>query len=105
MNNTIENERWGMISDSGNYYYTQVSKEFMLNPDISLKAKGMLCLLLSLPKDQRFYKYQLPQFSKDKRDGTSAAFEELVDGGYIEVVPNKSRKPQDWKYIIKDTLD
>ena len=102
MKDTLE---LGVVTHSGTHHYTQVSKEFMLNPNLSLKAKGMLCLLLSLPNDKRYYKYHLQEFSKDKRDGTSVAFEELVDAGYVTVIPNASRAPQDWKYMVRDTVD
>jgi hypothetical protein len=104
MNSNLE--ELGVVHNMGTHDYTQISKEFLLNPTLSLKAKGMLCLLLSLPSTQkRYYKYHLQEFSRDRRDGTSAAFEELVKAGYVTVIPNVTRKPQDWKYLIKDCID
>ena len=62
--------------------YTIIRNDILTNKNISLKAKGLLCLLLSLPNDWVIYKTQLSDFSSDGRDATTNAFNELVELGF-----------------------
>ena len=73
---------------------------------MSLKAKGLLCLLLSLPPDWIIYKTQLSQFSSDGRDATTCAFNELVEMGYITSVKlvNEKGQKMGYDYIVYDEI-
>ena len=64
-------------------YHARVPNETARDKDLSLKAKGLLCVLLSMDEDWKIYKKQIASFSKDKYDSTSAAFDELIEKGYI----------------------
>lgn len=82
--------------------FTQIPNEVLRDPNLSLKAKGLLGMLLSLPSDWCIYKTQLPQFTKDGRDGTIAAFNELVEYGFIAAIKKINSKGQfdGWSYIV-----
>lgn len=51
--------------------------------NLSWKAKGLMSYLLSLPDDWVVHKSELCNNSKDGRDATRAAFDELESSGYI----------------------
>jgi hypothetical protein len=74
--------------------FAQIPNKVLRDPSLSLKAKGLLSILLSLPSDWSIYKTQLPSFSKDGRDATTGAFDELVDAGYIVVIRRHNSKGQ-----------
>lgn len=64
-------------------FHARVPNDTARDKDLSLKAKGLLCVLLSMDEDWKIYKTQIAEFSTDKRDGTFAAFDELIEKGYI----------------------
>jgi hypothetical protein len=82
--------------------FTIIPNEVLKDQKLSLKAKGLLCILLSLPTDWAVYKSQLQQFSTDGRDATTASFNELVDNGYITAVRRINSKGQfmGWDYVV-----
>lgn len=86
--------------------YTIIRNDILTNKNISLKAKGLLCLLLSLPSDWVIYKTQLSDFSSDGRDATTNAFNELVELGYILSVQRVNEKGQKmgYDYIVYDEI-
>ena len=53
------------------------------NKTLSLQAKGLLALLLSFSDNFIIYKDSLCQFSKNGRDGTRSAFDELLKAKYL----------------------
>jgi hypothetical protein len=65
--------------------FTIIPNEPLQRSDISWKAKGLLCYLLSLPESWVLYKTELQNHSTDGRDSTTTGFDELVNIGYIEV--------------------
>lgn len=82
--------------------FVQIPNKVLRDPALSLKAKGLLSILLSLPNDWCIYKTQLPSFSKDGRDATIAAFDELVKAGYIVGVRRHNSKGQfaGYDYVV-----
>ena len=64
--------------------YTVISNAFVRDPSLSLKAKGMLCMLLSLPDDWNMSIKGLGSFYSDGMIASRAALSELKDLGYIE---------------------
>ena len=76
----------GKISKSkSNQKFTVIPNEILQEKELSWKAKGLICYLLSLPDDWVLYKTELQNHSTDGRDSTTAGFNELVSKGYIEV--------------------
>ena len=63
--------------------YVIVDKAFLLNEKISLKAKGLLALLLSYPDDWQFYEAEIVQHAADKVNSLKSGLKELIENGYI----------------------
>lgn len=63
--------------------WVTVDKGFIEDKDLSLKAKGMLLYLLSLPDDWKMYLAELVNHHKDGRDSVKSAIRELKDKHYV----------------------
>ena len=63
--------------------YVIVDKAFLMNEKISLKAKGLLALLLSYPDNWQFYEAEIVQHAADKANSLSSGLKELIENGYI----------------------
>ena len=67
-----------------NANYTVMSNEHLRNRDLSLKAKGLLSQMLSLPEE---WDYSLEGLSRINREGVDAirtGIRELEEHGYLE---------------------
>jgi hypothetical protein len=71
------------ISKDKNNPYVIVNKEFVNDPLISWKAKGILLYLLSKPDDWKVYESDIICHSTDGRDSVRSAIKELIENGYI----------------------
>ena len=67
--------------------YTSIANKALRDPRLSLRAKGLLALLLSLPDDWTFRLDWVVNQSREGRDATRAALRELRNAGYITTVP------------------
>ncbi len=68
---------------------------------LSWKAKGLHTYLLHLPNDWDVYLNDLKNRSKDGRDSTASAINELIDNGYIErKVKREKGKFASYEYTI-----
>ena len=63
--------------------YTIMANHHLKNRDLSLKAKGLLSVMLSLPEDWYFTVHGLVSICKEGRDSISGAVRELEEAGYI----------------------
>ena len=72
-----------------------IDKAFLLNEEISLKAKGLLALLLSYPDNWQFYKAEIVQHTSDKENSLNSGLKELIENGYIV---RKQRKDENGKF-------
>ena len=63
--------------------YTIMANHHLKNRDLSLKAKGLLSVMLSLPEDWHFTVHGLVSICKEGRDSISGAVRELEEAGYI----------------------
>lgn len=66
--------------------FTKIQNETLRNPNLSLKAKGLLGYLLSHDAKFEIRKTNIHKYSKDGYDSTNSAFKELEDNGYIKTV-------------------
>lgn len=84
--------------------YTQIPNEVLQRSDMSMKSKGLLCYLLSLPNDWVLYKTELHSHFKDGKDAINSSFEELVSHGYIvsEELPREAGKFVGFNYTVSD---
>ena len=63
--------------------YTVMSNHHLRNKALSLKAKGLLSLMLSLPEDWDYTTRGLASICKEGVDGIQATVRELENAGYI----------------------
>ena len=63
--------------------YTVMSNHHLRNKDLSLKAKGLLSQMLSLPEDWDFTLKGLSLINREQIDAIRAAVKELEQAGYI----------------------
>lgn len=62
--------------------FTVMSNHHLRNPRLSLKAKGLLSLMLSLPEDWDYTTKGLAYICKDGIDAISTTLRELEEQGY-----------------------
>ncbi len=84
--------------------YTQIPNEVLKRADMSMKSKGLLCYLLSLPHDWVLYKTELFNHFKDGRDAINTAFDELISLGYVvaEEIPREAGRFVGYNYTVSD---
>lgn len=63
--------------------YTIVDNNIFKNSKLTLKAKGMICTMLSLPDNWQFSEEGLAQLSNDSRTGIRSTLNELMEYGYL----------------------
>ena len=63
--------------------YTVISNHHLRNKDLSLKAKGLLSQMLSLPEDWDFTLKGLSRINREQIDAIREAVKELEQAGYI----------------------
>lgn len=82
--------------------YSQIPNAMLQDCNLSMKAKGLLSFLLSLPPDWVIYKSTLPSYFSDGYSAISSAWDELVDAGYILSVQmiGDGHKFQGWNHIV-----
>ena len=82
--------------------YTVMSNHHLRNANLSLKAKGLLSMMLSLPEDWNYTTRGLAKICKEGVDAIGAALRELEAAGYI--VRHKLRDRQgrisDTEYVV-----
>ena len=64
--------------------YTIIDNSIFKNEKLTLKAKGMICTMLSLPDDWTFSEMGLTQLSNDSRTGIRSTLNELQEFGYLK---------------------
>lgn len=63
--------------------YTIIDNNIFKNQKLSLKGKGMICTMLSLPDNWEFSEEGLTQLSNDSRTGIRSTLNELMEYGYL----------------------
>lgn len=88
--------------------FTTINNEFLRNQDLSLKAKGLLTLMLSLPDNWDYSISGLVAICKEGRSAIEAALAELKEAGYLEVVklkPNETKSGRfEYVYNVYESL-
>ena len=65
--------------------YTKIDNRYLEDKSISLKAKGLLTLMLSLPDNWKFNVNGLCLLCKESKNAVNSAIKELKDNKYLEV--------------------
>lgn len=63
--------------------YTVMSNEHLLDGKLSLKAKGLLSLMLALPDTWKYHRKGLAALTNDGTTAIENAIKELIDCGYV----------------------
>lgn len=82
--------------------YTIVDNNIFKNSKLTLKAKGMICTMLSLPDNWQFSEEGLAQLSNDSRTGIRGTLNELMEYGYLtrKQLKNDAGKFTNMEYTI-----
>ena len=82
--------------------YTVMSNHHLRDTDLSLKAKGLLSLMLSLPEDWDYTMKGLARICKDGIDSISGGIRELEAHGYLirERIRNENGQLGSIEYTI-----
>ena len=82
--------------------YTVMSNHHLRNTELSLKAKGLLSLMLSLPENWDYTTKGLARICKDGVDSICAGVRELEEQGYV--VRERVRNPNGQLGAIEYTI-
>lgn len=84
--------------------FTVIPNAMIQRPDLSAKAKGLLCYILSLPSDWVINKSEVHKHFKDGLDAIRSGFKELEKAGYILSVEIRNDKGhfKGYNYIVYD---
>ncbi len=84
--------------------FVVMSNRFLRNKDMSLKAKGLLALCLSLPEDWNYSLNGLVAICKESLTSIRSALKELEEFGHLKRVKTKNDKGQFvYEYILYET--
>jgi hypothetical protein len=84
--------------------FTQIPNHIINNKRLTLRAKGLFMVMLSKPDDWQFHEYELQTYSKDGREGTRKAMNDLISEGYVS--RHRRRCPltgqwEGWEYEVR----
>lgn len=84
--------------------YTVMANHHLRNTELSLKAKGLLSLMLSLPEDWDYTTKGLARICKDGVDSICSTVKELEEQGYVERRRLRNDKGQmtTVEYVIRE---
>lgn len=82
--------------------YTVIDNNIFRNQRLTLKAKGMICTMLSLPDDWEFSEDGLSSLSNDGKSSIRSTLKELMEYGYLVRTRNRDSKGvlRDYVYTI-----
>lgn len=82
--------------------YTVMSNHHLRNGKLSLKAKGLLSMMLSLPEDWNYTTRGLAKICKEGVDAIGGALRELETAGYIvrHQLRDRQGRISDTEYVI-----
>ena len=87
--------------------YTVMSNEHLRNKEMSLKAKGLLSLMLSLPDDWDYSLNGLVAICKENESAVKTTLQELKDLGYLEIIkkfPDTTDTGRiEYEYVVYET--
>ena len=88
--------------------FTIIGNTGLKDKRLSLKAKGLLAYMLSLPDDWKFYETELIEHSTDKRDSVRSGLKELEKLGYLVRLQTRAERgkfgQKDWQVFDEPNL-
>lgn len=87
--------------------FTIIDNKLIQNPNLSMKAKGLACYLLSLPDDWTIIQSELQNHFTDGDSSVRAAMKELREAKYLLTVSSRDAKGRiiGWRTYIRESLD
>lgn len=89
-----------------NKNFTCMSNYHLRDKRLSLKAKGLMSEMLSLPDDWDYSVAGLVAINKEEQGAVNSALKELKEAGYLEVVKNMPNKDNggriDYEYVLHE---
>lgn len=83
--------------------YTHVNNEIFHDKNISYKAKGLFCQLLSLPENWDFKENSIKALATDGISSVRTGLKELMEKGYLVRKPiREGNLIVDWEYTLID---
>lgn len=82
--------------------FTVIDNNIFKNKKLSIKGKGMICTMLSLPDDWDFSEDGLTNLSNDGKASIRSTLKELMEFGYLKRTRNRDEKGilRDYVYTI-----
>ena len=68
------------------FNYTKMSNYHLKDKNLSLKAKGLFSIILSLPDNWQFSNEGLCSLCKEGKMAVDSAIKELKDNGYLKLI-------------------
>ena len=81
-----------VIKINRNSGYTTISTHHLWDRALSLKAKGLMSLMLSTPSTWKSSIKGYAQINKDGRDSVNAALQELQKAGYLQITRRHDKR-------------
>lgn len=83
--------------------YTHVNNEIFHDKNISYKAKGLFCQMLSLPENWDFKENSIKALATDGMSSVRTGLKELMEKGYLVRKPiREGNLIVDWEYTLID---
>lgn len=79
--------------------FNRISRDVITNKELSLKAKGLLTLILGLPDNWVFTIVGLQEYVQEGREALLSAMRELIEKGYAV---RETRRTQDGRFFPDD---
>jgi len=83
--------------------YTLIANGILRNKEMSFKAKGLLCYMLSCTDNWNFSIEGIASMAKDGKESVNSGLNELIDLGYLDRYPLRdkiSNQIRNWVYDI-----
>lgn len=91
-------------SDKPDRHFTQIRNSAARDPLLSMRAKGLLLLMMTFKPGWKFYRSELEKYNPEGREAHQAALRNLKEQGYISRTPERGEggKVAGWVYIVGD---
>jgi len=84
-----------------NRNFTQISNDILYDAKLSLKAKGLMCIMLSLPDTWDFHRDHLVTLSSDGKDSLKAGIKELQLAGHLSISNERDERGRIKQWIME----
>ena len=91
-----------ILRKKNNNDYFIANREILKNKSISLKSKGLLMLMLSLPDNWDFNINGLKQMNRDGIESLRTAIKELKLYGYLEIKKIDNQGKIDYEWVVSE---